>query len=336
MLNGMRDRAGNTGASLNAAPNQPYNPQSMEPVPPPSREPRPTFGSDFRRFFLRGLAGILPPLVTIAILVWVFNFVDGTIGALVTNGLRGAMASDNRRPEVVTIDDALTWGEPIDEFTRDGRRITREYKLLMRPDVPETFKAQVLWDVAFAKYRLAWIGLILGILLIYFVGYFLASFLGRSTWRIVERAFFRLPIVKAVYPHVKQVTDMVLSERTFDASAVVAVEFPRAGTWALGLVVGERDEMTSRVFSGEFIRVFVMMSPTPFSGHPIWVRRDEAIELPMTLDEAIRYCVSCGVVMPGGDKILPVPTRSPWRPKEESSHEGPTTPVSTRAGPRSG
>jgi len=257
-----------------------------------------TFWTDFRRFFLRGLAGLMPPLVTVAILVWVFNFAHDTIGAYVTDAMLTLMSSSGRQPAFMTDEDALTYGDPVDELDEKGRRLTREYKLLKNPRATNQFKSRIGWDLAARKYRLDMVGLILGILLIYFVGYFLASLMGRSTWKLVESAFFRLPIVKAVYPHVKQVTDLLLSERQIAGSSVVAVEFPRRDAWVLALVVGEGFEPLRTQRPDALVRVFVMNSPTPFGGFVIMVPRSDLIDLPLSIDEALRFCVSCGVVVP--------------------------------------
>ena len=286
----------------------------------PSDPASKTFGGDFRRFFLRGLSVIIPPMLTIAILLWAFNFIDANIGQYVTAVVRQIMASGNTRPTWVTEEDALKYGEPLHEIDNWGRQITWEYKQLVSPVVADKTKVDVLWRVFFRKYHLNVIGFVLGILLIYFLGYVLASFIGRGIWRMIERAMFRIPLVRAVYPHVKQVSDLLLAEKKMDVSAVVAVEYPRPGIWALGLVVGSGPpfrEVQDRL-SSDGLTVFIMSSPTPFTGLPVWVRREEVVQLPMTLDEAVRFCVSCGVVAPGGTEVLRLKAQSPWQPTRAS------------------
>lgn len=272
-----------------------------------------TFGSDFRRFFLRGLSGIVPPLLTIAILFWAYGFIDRNIGQYVTEGMLRLMVSGGSKPDIVSDADILKYGEPIDQFDDQGRRLTREFVLVKSNRTPDKFRARILWEIAFRKYRLDLVGFILAIIIIYFVGFFLASFIGRATWQGVERAFFRIPIVKAVYPHVKQVTNVVLSERKLDVSGVVAVEFPSPGQWSVGLVVGEGFDELKNKLGDDILRVFVMYSPTPFTGFAIMIRRADAIPLRMTLDEAVRFCVSCGVVAPGEERLPPLEPQSPWR-----------------------
>jgi uncharacterized membrane protein len=286
------------------------------PIEPGQR--RRTFWSDFRRFFLRGLSGVVPPLVTIAILLWAYNFIDRNIGQYVTEGLLRVMASGTGKPALVSEADAYVYGTPLDEFDEQGRRVTREIRLLLKAGVPQSAKNRVWWELLFRKYHLSVVGFVLGILLIYFLGYFLASFIGHSIWRLMERTFSRVPLLKAVYPHVKQVTELFLSEKTLDVASVVAVEFGRAGSWAVGFIVGPGlPELRARL-QGDFITVFVPASPTPFTGYALTVRRDEVVKLDMTLDEAMRFVVSCGVVVPGSHPYLKLETKSPWRAKDSA------------------
>jgi len=278
-----------------------------------------SFWGDFRRFFLRGLSVIAPPMLTFAILVWAFSFIDRNIGQPVTRGMLRLVLlwSGDRKPTMMKLDDALTYGEPIDEFDNVGRRLTREYRVLTYPNAEEKAKVRVWWELFFRKYHLEIAGFVMGILLIYFVGYFLASFIGRSSWRLVERAFFRIPVVKAVYPHVKQVTDVVLAEKKLDVSAVVAVEYHRKGMWSLGFVVAPGLREIEQHEQSRCLTVFIPGSPTPFAGYAVVVRRDEIVELNVTLDEAVRFLVSCGVVVPGAESPIELEarTRGPWRTK---------------------
>lgn len=275
------------------------------------------FGSDFRRFFVRGLSGLVPPLVTLAILIWAYNFIDRNIGQYVTNGLQRFMASVKPGVDLVTDADVLKYGEPIDEFDKDGRRLTREFRLLAHPMASAEVKNRVAWVILTRKYHINVLGFVLAIMMIYLVGYFLASFIGKSTWQILERGLFRVPLVKAVYPHVKQVTDLVLSEKKLDVSEVVAVEFPKPGMWALGLVVGKGLGPIERHCREEMLTVFIMSSPTPFTGYPLCVRRSQVIEVAISLDEALRFVVSCGVVAPGADRSIELRTQSPWRSPDD-------------------
>src|SRR5205085_5026167 len=121
-------------------------------------------------------------VVSIAILVWAYNFIDRTIGSNVTAVLLNIMASGERRPDLVNEADALKYGQPIHEIDDQGRQLTWEYKLLQNAAVSPAEKSRVMWEVLFRKYHLNIVGFVLAILLIYLAGYVLASFMGRRTW----------------------------------------------------------------------------------------------------------------------------------------------------------
>jgi len=143
-----------------------------------------------------------------------------------------------------------------------------------------------------------WVGFLVAIAGVYAIGRFVASFLGRGLWRLIEGTFFRLPIVKQVYPYVKQVTDFLLSERKLEFSRVVAVEYPRKGIWSLGLVTAPGMRTLHGALGGDLLTIFIPSSPTPFTGYTITVRREEVIDLPLSIDNALRFTVSGGVIMP--------------------------------------
>jgi uncharacterized membrane protein len=84
---------------------------------------------------------------------------------------------------------------------------------------------------------------------------------------------------------------------------VVIVEYPRKGIWSLGLMTGETMRVIEAVAGVECVTVFIPSSPTPFTGYTLTVPRDSVIELPISLDEALRFVVSGGVLVPPSQTI---------------------------------
>lgn len=273
---------------------------------------------DFRRFFLRGLGALVPTLLTIAIIVWAYNFVNDNVGGPITRGLRHLCSWISKEPAPGVIDpkvDPLRYGTPLNEWDK-GRRLTVEQKvienynnLLSSKDLATTTerllrqaeeaKNEALWQLAFTKYRLHLLGFLIAIIIVYFTGFFLASFLGRASWRAVEGLLCRVPLIRAIYPNVKQVTDFLLSERKVEFSGVVAVQYPRKGVWSLALRTGGPMEKVQRHASEALVTVFIPSSPTPVTGYVVQVPRSEVIELNMTIDEGLRFTISGGVIQPG-------------------------------------
>ena len=225
------------------------------------------FSKDFRRFFFRGLAAVLPAVLTLAILIWVLGFIHTYIGQYT-----------NRGAQWLAVQFLARFGsEPMSWSGPDGAWRSVE----------------AFWH----DYWLVWIGFALAFVGIYIFGRFIASFLGRAVWRRIERGLFRLPIVKQVYPPVKQVTDLLFSDRKIEFSRVVAVAYPRKGIWSLGLVTS-LGMKTLQGVDNEMLSVFIPSSPMPVTGYTVTVRRDEVVDLPISIDEALRFIVSGGVVTP--------------------------------------
>jgi uncharacterized membrane protein len=292
-----------------------------DPDLPNGAEPFPKL---FKRRFTRGLAALLPTLLTLALLAWAYNLVDNLVGRHINSGLM-VLLSQTGSPNKghwawmdIDVDgedakyrDAITYGQPIDDFDPHGRRLTVEYKTLKalpptnkqdRADY-ERLRSKTLWTIAFKKYRLHLVGFVIAVIMCYFIGVFLASFFGRSVWRLAEQLLARTPLVRAIYPNIKQVTDFLIGDQKLDFKGIVAVEYPRKGLWSLGLVTGSAMKKVAERSTNELISVFIPSSPTPFTGYVVQLPREETIELPISIDEALRYAMSGGVIKPTNQRI---------------------------------
>ncbi len=251
------------------------------------------FWLDFRRFFLRGLATLLPTVLTIVLLVKCYEFIQENISVHLTEGVIHVV--------LLATDD---YPNPADEDYEDYEA---EYKLekIERDNLDEVKEVR-LWMLRQKWKRAPWsvVGFILAIILVYIVGRLLASFIGRKVWQLFEGAVQRIPGFKQVYPYIKQVTDYLFGENKVEFSRVVAVPYPRKGLWSLGLVTGAGFRSMHETADEEFLTVFIPSSPTPVTGYVIHVKKDEVIDVPITIEEALRFTVSGGVIVPGHE-ILP-------------------------------
>jgi len=143
-------------------------------------------------------------------------------------------------------------------------------------------------------------GFLIALVGVCIVGILLASVVGKTLWRMIEKFIMNTPFLKQVYPYVKQVTDFLLTQEEQKKlfSRVVAVEYPRQGIWSMGFVTGPGLKKVSEKIKKEFLTVLVPTSPTPFTGFVIIVPKEQTIELDITVEEAIRFTVSAGVVAP--------------------------------------
>ena len=140
------------------------------------------------------------------------------------------------------------------------------------------------------------------ILVMYLLGKFMAAGAGRFFWGTFERGINRLPLVRNVYSSVKQVSDFIFANRQIQYSRVVAVEWPRKGIWCLALVTGSRLKEIETKAGEEVLSVLIPTSPMPMTGFTVTVKKSETVDLEITIDQAIQFIVSCGVVAPGGDR----------------------------------
>jgi uncharacterized membrane protein len=155
-------------------------------------------------------------------------------------------------------------------------------------------------------------GFMLAVVAVCLVGAALASVVGRSLWRAVESLIITAPFLKRVYPYMKQFTDFFLVETgrgRSPYSRVVAVEYPRKGIWAIGMVTGRGLGKTPADPAGELLTVFVPNSPMPATGFTILASKDQVIDLGMTIEEAFRFIASVGVVSPGEARPAISPNR---------------------------
>ncbi|MDB5296310.1 MAG: hypothetical protein JWO31_2293 [Phycisphaerales bacterium] len=258
--------AGPTAAPLGTGP-------SAAPVGVPAagsggqvNEGKVSFGDDFRRFFLRGLATLMPTLITLSLLLWLWNFLWTSIGQNVIFGIRWVW---------LRLGDAgLVDREPAGHI----RHVLNE----------DDFGVRVL-------------GVGLSILLVYVVGVLVGNLIGRTFYRLGERAVMKVPLIRAIYPAVKQVTDFVLAEKSkthFAASRVVAVQARSQGIWSVGFVTNAGYGPLNRATGGDMLTVFIPSTPTSFSGYVVVAHREAVVELPLSVEEAMRLLLSGGVIVP--------------------------------------
>jgi len=219
----------------------------------------------FRSYFLRGLAVLLPTIVTIWIFVWGYRFIQENISVHINRGLVKLVILFH-----------LNAGIGKDKLT----------KILVQG--PGSV-----------------IGFLIALIGVCAVGAMLASVVGRTLWRVIEKFIMRTPFLRQVYPYVKQVTDFLLTQNEQQKMflRVVAVEYPRKGIWSMGMVTGSGLKKLVDNVEKEFVTILVPTSPTPFTGFVIMVPKEQTIDLDMSVEEAIRFTVSAGVIAPRAEQM---------------------------------
>lgn len=144
--------------------------------------------------------------------------------------------------------------------------------------------------------------LILVVVVLLVTGVLTANILGQRLLGFWENLLNRIPIVRSIYGGVKQVSDTLFSGSGHAFSKALLVRFPHPEAWTIAFVTGLPGESIAAAIDGEHINVYVPTTPNPTSGYFIMVRRDEVIELDMSVDEALKYVISMGVVAPSEKK----------------------------------
>ena len=132
-------------------------------------------------------------------------------------------------------------------------------------------------------------------------GVFATNMVGQWWLRQGSRVLQKIPIVKSIYSSVKQVSDTLFSSNGNAFRQAVLVEYPRRGCWTIAFVTGQPSGETAhylRTQQDHFISLYVPTTPNPTSGFFLMVPRSDVIELSMSVDAALKYIISMGVVAP--------------------------------------
>lgn len=259
-----------------------------------------SFTSDFKRFFSRGLAVLLPTAVTLWLLVQAFGFVYNNVAQPINRATRFAVVWVV--PQVWDEDKLPGWFQVTDEQLAEIR-VAREIRESvadesLRLDLRREYLAQFWSDHRYLNLT----GLGIAIMLIYLAGVLLGNFMGKSVYARLENLITRIPGFKQVYPHVKQVVDMIMGDNKMAFSKVVIVEYPSAGIWTVGFLTGNSLREIDGPAGGQVVSVFIPTSPTPFTGFTINLPKEKVIEISMSIEEALRFVITAGVLAPG---VLP-------------------------------
>lgn len=302
--------------------------------------------SPFRRAVLRGLAFVLPPLLTLVFFIWAWSVIEryllrpleGVAATTIVLSIKDVKKElpeglDPAEVEVIDKDgkrlllqqflgeakpatdlraQVARLGGRVQQFHHEGRvyvavkeRWIPEfvYKTVdanpgdQTPNTPDKYYDRYVRLTYLRRTIVVPVFVCVFTLVLYMIGKFVAAGIGRIVWRFFETLIQRMPIIRDVYAAVKQMTDLVLSEQEIQFMRVVVIEYPRKGIWTLAFVMGEgfrqvRDQAGEPIYS-----LLVPTSPMPATGFTIMMRRSECLEIDISIDQAVQFFVSCGVVI---------------------------------------
>jgi len=260
-----------------------------------------------KSYFLRGLAVLLPTILTVWIFVWAFIFIQKSISVHINRGLVRVMvlaAGDRMSVSDERVESYLLANKP--ELRSDRGELAIHMR---RPEVRRRALVEQL-EQTWVHGPGAIAGFILAVVDVCVVGAILASVVGRALWRTVDRFIMNAPILRRVYPYIKQVTDFLLTQEEEQGrlfSRVVAVEYPRKGVWSIGLATGAGLKKVNDSVQKEFLTVLIPNSPTPLTGYVVLVPKEQTLALDISIEEAFRFIITAGVVAPVGQGVNSLP-----------------------------
>ncbi len=161
------------------------------------------------------------------------------------------------------------------------------------------------WTIGdFAPYAVPGLGVVLLLVAMTFIGMFTTGYVGGFFVRLWEKIIRKMPVVSSIYSLFKQIFETFLSQKKRSFREVVLIEYPRKGIWTLAFVsqdqTGGEIEKKSKT---KTLSVFVPTTPNPTSGFLLFIDKSDVIKLNMSVEDGIKYVISCGIVSPENMEI---------------------------------
>ena len=141
-------------------------------------------------------------------------------------------------------------------------------------------------------------GALLTLSILLAVGALASNFAGRKLVEWGDALVSRIPVVRSIYSSVKQVSDTLFSESGNAFRTAVLVQWPREGVWTVAFITGNPSGEVAAYLRDEYVSVYVPTTPNPTGGYFVLMRRSDCVELDMSVDAALKYIISMGVVAP--------------------------------------
>ncbi len=141
-------------------------------------------------------------------------------------------------------------------------------------------------------------GVLLAFAVLLSVGAAASNFFGKKLVSWWDALLNRIPFVRSIYSTIKQVSDTLFSDSGNAFRTAVLVQWPREGVWTVAFVTGSPNADVARHLSGEHLSVYVPTTPNPTGGYFVILPKKDCIELSMSVDDALKYIISMGVVAP--------------------------------------
>ena len=146
-------------------------------------------------------------------------------------------------------------------------------------------------------------GVVMTVVIVFLTGVFATNLLGARLINLWHWTLHRIPVVSSVYSSVKQISDTLFSSSGQAFRKSVLVQWPREGIWTIAFLTGVPGGDVVNHLKGDYVSVYVPTTPNPTGGYFVMLPREQVIELDMSVDHALKYIISMGVVAPNGKSV---------------------------------
>lgn len=146
------------------------------------------------------------------------------------------------------------------------------------------------------------LGVIFAFVVVLLIGSLASNIIGNKLVTWWHALLHRIPVVRSIYSGVKQVSDTLFSEQGNAFRQALLVQWPRQDMWTIAFLTGTPGGDLRRHLPDDYLSVYVPTTPNPTGGYFVMLRKSDCIELEMSVDEALTYVISMGVIVPGGPK----------------------------------
>ena len=143
------------------------------------------------------------------------------------------------------------------------------------------------------------IGFTLTFLFIYFLGLIISNVLGKKLYNFFENILSKIPLVSYIYNTIKQITETLTISQKQAFKKVVYIEYPKENIWTIALVTGESRDKTGV----DYYQIFVPTTPNPTSGFMLYIKKSDAKETNLSIDEGLKIVISGGMLAPKQNEI---------------------------------
>ncbi|WED44295.1 DUF502 domain-containing protein [Legionella cardiaca] len=141
------------------------------------------------------------------------------------------------------------------------------------------------------------LGVILSLVIILVTGIIATNYFGQRLVDFGEKILAKIPLVRSIYNAAKQVISALFATNSQAFRKVLLIEYPRKGIWSLAFLTGSTNgSLISQHTGEEMLSLFVPTTPNPTSGFLMMIPKRDAIEISMTVDEALKFIISLGVM----------------------------------------